>query len=135
MAPARRSDCDSPQRAAPCGFFAETYNTGLPTEPSPKSSYQYPIMAFGRKRRPASPNNKRRSKLKTPKKDPLFIDGIKPKPMYVDYKDLELLSKLTNRHGRIVSRRKSGCHAASQNAVARAIKRARFMALMPYVGD
>ena len=39
--------------------------------------------------------------------------------MYVDYKDLDLLTKLTNRHGRIVSRRKTGCHAASQHAVAR----------------
>ena len=55
--------------------------------------------------------------------------------MYVDYKDVELLTKLTNRHGRIVSRRKSGCHAASQHAVAAAIKRARFMALMPYIAD
>ncbi|MEM9187427.1 MAG: 30S ribosomal protein S18 [Planctomycetota bacterium] len=78
---------------------------------------------------------KRRAKIKTPKKDPLFVDGVKPRPMYVDYKDIDLLSKLTNRHGRIVSRRKSGCHAASQHAVAKAIKRARFMALMPYVGD
>jgi small subunit ribosomal protein S18 len=77
----------------------------------------------------------RRSKVKVVKKDPLFVDGVKPRPMYVDYKDLDLLSKLTNRHGKIVSRRKSGCHAASQHAVARAIKRARFMALLPYVGD
>jgi small subunit ribosomal protein S18 len=69
------------------------------------------------------------------KRDPLYIDGRQPRPMYVDYKDLDLLGKLTNRHGRIVSRRKTGCHAASQHAVARAIKRARFMALMPYVGD
>ena len=70
-----------------------------------------------------------------PKRDPIYVDGQAPRPMYVDYKDLDLLSKLTNRHGRIVSRRKTGCHAASQHAVARAIKRARFMALMPYVGD
>jgi small subunit ribosomal protein S18 len=55
--------------------------------------------------------------------------------MYVDYKDVELLTKLVNRHGRIVSRRKSGCSAVSQHAVAEAIKRARFMALMPYVGE
>ncbi len=55
--------------------------------------------------------------------------------MYVDYKDLDLLSKLTNRHGRIVGRRKTGCTAASQHAVSKAIKRARFMALLPYVGD
>lgn len=55
--------------------------------------------------------------------------------MYVDYKDVDLLSKLTNRHGRIVGRRKTGCTAISQHAVTTAIKRARFMALMPYVGD
>lgn len=88
-----------------------------------------------RPKRPRRAPSKRRAKLKTPKTDPIYVDGIKPRPMYVDYKDLDLLSKLTNRHGRIVSRRKSGCHAASQHAVAGAIKRARFMALMPYVGD
>ena len=75
------------------------------------------------------------SAKKTPKKDPVYVDGVKPRPMYVDYKDLELLGKLTNRHGRIVSRRKTGCNAASQHAISKAIKRARFMALMPYVGD
>ena len=55
--------------------------------------------------------------------------------MYIDYKDLELLAKLTSRHGRIVSRRKTGCTAVSQHAVAEAIKRARFMALLPYVAE
>jgi len=75
------------------------------------------------------------SAKKTPKKDPVYVDGVKPRPMYVDYKDLELLGKLTNRHGRIVSRRKTGCNAASQHAISKAIKRARFMGLMPYVGD
>ena len=68
------------------------------------------------------------------KKDPVWVDGIRPRPMFIDYKDLDLLSKLINRHGRIVSRRKTGCHAASQHAVSKAIKRARFMALLPYVG-
>lgn len=92
-------------------------------------------MAFGKKRIRRPPTNKRRNKVKTVRQDPLYIDGVKPTPMYVDYKDVELLTKLTNRHGRIVSRRKSGCHAASQHAVATAIKRARFMALMPYIAD
>lgn len=55
--------------------------------------------------------------------------------MYVDYKDIELLKKLTNRQGKIIGRRKTGCTAASQHAVTAAIKRARFMALMSYVGD
>jgi small subunit ribosomal protein S18 len=68
------------------------------------------------------------------KKDPICVDGVRPRPMFVDYKDLDLLSKLVNRHGRIVSRRKTGCQAASQHAVSKAVKRARFMALMPYVG-
>jgi small subunit ribosomal protein S18 len=80
-------------------------------------------------------SNKRKPAKKPNKRDPIYVDGRPPRPMYVDYKDLDLLSKLTNRHGRIVSRRKTGCHAASQHAVARAIKRARFMALLPYVGD
>ena len=55
--------------------------------------------------------------------------------MFVDYKDLDLLCKLISRQGRMVSRRKSGCTAVSQHAVAKAIKRARFMALLPYVGE
>ncbi len=55
--------------------------------------------------------------------------------MYVDYKDIDLLKKLINRHGRIVGRRKTGCTAVSQHAVTKAIKRARFMALLPYVGE
>jgi small subunit ribosomal protein S18 len=78
---------------------------------------------------------KRKNVKKTKKKDPIFVDGQRPRPMYVDYKDLDLLSKLTNRHGRIVGRRKTGCTAASQHAVTAAIKRARFMALLPYEND
>jgi small subunit ribosomal protein S18 len=81
------------------------------------------------------PRKKTKNKLRGKKKDPIFIDGKRPRPMFVDYKDLELLSKLTNRQGKIVGRRKSGCTAASQHAVTRAIKRARFMALLPYVGE
>jgi small subunit ribosomal protein S18 len=76
-----------------------------------------------------------KSKVKTKKKDPIFVDGQRPRPTYVDYKDVELLKKLTNRQGKILSRRKSGCKAISQHAVTKAIKRARFMALIPYVGE
>jgi small subunit ribosomal protein S18 len=81
---------------------------------------------------------KRRSnknKVRAKKKDPIFVEGKRPRPMYVDYKDLDLLTKLTNRQGKIVGRRKSGCTAASQHAVTLAVKRARYMALLPYVGD
>jgi len=78
---------------------------------------------------------KRRVTTRAKKKDPVFVDGKRPRPMFVDYKDMELLSKLVSRQGKIMSRRKSGCVAASQHAVTRAIKRARFMALLPYVGE
>jgi small subunit ribosomal protein S18 len=89
----------------------------------------------GRGRRgPAKPRRKK-STRKAPTKDPLFVDGERPRPLYVDYKNVDILNKLTNRHGRIVGRRKSGCTAVSQHAVTTAIKRARFMALMPYVSD
>jgi small subunit ribosomal protein S18 len=83
----------------------------------------------------AKPRKRPKPKLKTKKKDPIWVDGVRPRPMFVDYKDIELLKKLINRHGKIVSRRKSGCMAVSQHAVALAIKRARFMALLPYVGE
>jgi len=83
------------------------------------------------------PTNKRRknTKVRGKKVDPIFVDGKRPRPMYVDYKDLELLKKLTNRQGKVIGRRKTGCSAVSQHAVSKAIKRARFMALMPYVGE
>jgi small subunit ribosomal protein S18 len=87
------------------------------------------------KKRPLRSKRKARARTKTKKKDPIFVDGERPRPMYVDYKDVELLKKLINRHGRIVVRRKTGCSAVSQRAVTKAIKRARFMALLPYVGD
>jgi small subunit ribosomal protein S18 len=81
--------------------------------------------------------SKRRTKTKIhgKKKDPLFVEGQRPRPMYVDYKNLDLLKKLINRQSKILSRRKSGCTAVSQHAVTRAIKRARFMALLPYTGE
>ena len=89
--------------------------------------------------RPRRGNNKNRrkknAKARTPRKDPLYVDGERPRPMYVDYKDVEFLKKLVNRHGKIVGRRKTGCTAVSQRAVTQAVKRARFMALMPFVGD
>ena len=90
---------------------------------------------FGGARKKRTPSRKKRNKPTAHKKDPLFVDGKRPRPMYVDYKDVDFLKKLVNRHGRIVGRRKTGCSAASQHAVTAAIKRARFMALLPYTGD
>lgn len=51
----------------------------------------------------------------------------------IDYKDAELLKKFLNPHGKIMSRRRTGLSAANQRALAEAVKRARFMALLPYI--
>ena len=51
---------------------------------------------------------------------------------YVDYKDIETLERLLTNRGKIYSRKRSGNCAKCQRKVQRAIKRARFMALLPY---
>ncbi len=50
----------------------------------------------------------------------------------IDYKNSEGLRRFTSSYGKIVPRRKSGVCAKHQRQLAQAIKRARFMALMPY---
>ncbi len=52
---------------------------------------------------------------------------------FIDYKDTEILVKFLNPHARILSRKKTGLTAGNQRELANAIKRARFMALLPYV--
>ena len=52
---------------------------------------------------------------------------------YVDYKDVDLLKQFVNPHGRIVSRKRTGLTAPQQRSVETAIKRARFMGLLPYI--
>ena len=57
--------------------------------------------------------------------------GIK----YIDYKDAGFLMKFVNEQGKILPRRLTGTSLKYQKKVAKAIKRARHIALMPYVGD
>jgi small subunit ribosomal protein S18 len=52
---------------------------------------------------------------------------------HIDYKDIEILKKFLNPHARMISRKKSGVSAKSQRQLAVAVKRARFMGLLPYV--
>lgn len=51
----------------------------------------------------------------------------------IDYKDTEMLKKFMDPHGRILSRRKTSVSAKNQRRISRAIKRARFMGLLPYL--
>jgi small subunit ribosomal protein S18 len=52
---------------------------------------------------------------------------------HIDYKDLELLKKFLTPHSRLQSGRKSGVAAKNQRKLELAVKRARFMGLLPYV--
>ncbi len=58
-----------------------------------------------------------------------------PRPAYVDYKDIVLLKKMCTNQGKVFGRKRSGNCAPFQRAVAEAVKRARLMALIPYVGE
>jgi len=79
-----------------------------------------PRKKFGR-------NRKNRCRFCTP-------EGC-PRPAYVDYKDIGLLKKLCTNQSKMFSRKRSGNCAAFQRASSAAVKRARFMALIPYVGE
>jgi len=52
---------------------------------------------------------------------------------HIDYKDIHVLKEFLNPNGRIISSKRSGVSAKMQRKLATAIKRARFMALIPYV--
>lgn len=52
---------------------------------------------------------------------------------HIDYKDITRLKNHINPHARMMSRKRTGMTAKGQRNFARAIKRARFMALMPYI--
>ena len=52
----------------------------------------------------------------------------------VDYKDVQGLSKLTTAQGKLFSRKRSGNCAKHQRSARRAVKRARFIGLLPYTG-
>jgi small subunit ribosomal protein S18 len=62
-------------------------------------------------------------------------DGVIPRPVYVDYKDVKTLKGLVDRQGRILPRRRSGTSAIYQRAVREAVLRARFIGLLPFVSD
>lgn len=54
---------------------------------------------------------------------------------FIDYKDVARIKKYITEKGKILPRRQTGTCAKHQRELTTAIKRARFMALIPYVGD
>jgi small subunit ribosomal protein S18 len=58
-----------------------------------------------------------------------------PDAIQIDYKDVKLLQKFTTERGKIIPSRITAVSQKKQRELAQAIKRARFLALMPYVLD
>jgi small subunit ribosomal protein S18 len=56
-------------------------------------------------------------------------------PDYIDWKDVDFLKRFIPERGKIMPRRISGVSAKDQRRIAKAIKRARSMALLPFVAD
>jgi small subunit ribosomal protein S18 len=84
----------------------------------------------GGARRPRRPSGKDRFAPRR-KVDQFAIDGIHE----VDYKDFQRLRRYISDRGKIEPRRKTGLSAFHQRSLTTAIKRARFMALLPYVSS
>jgi small subunit ribosomal protein S18 len=59
----------------------------------------------------------------------------KSKIKFIDYKDAQFLKKFLNEQGKILPRRLTGTSLKYQRKVAQAVKRARHLALLPYVID
>lgn len=61
--------------------------------------------------------------------------GYEPRPAFIDYKDVAGIKRFVTSQGKLMSRKRTGLSAAAQRALAVAVKRARFMGLLPSVGE
>src|SRR5580704_3527916 len=118
-----------------CHFRPGRYNTRLEIRPMGlfllNETAEYLIMP-----RPGSARERREKKEQ-------FQNFNRPKlkvarttaegEMYMDYKDTESLRKMISGNGKILSRKRTGANAMEQRMLAKAIKRARYLALLPYV--
>ena len=52
---------------------------------------------------------------------------------FIDYKDVAYLKQFTSPHAKMLSKKSTGIPANKQRDISQAIKRARYMALLPYV--
>lgn len=87
-------------------------------------------MAFIRRpKTDSSPGGDFRSRRR--KQCPFTAAGIK----HIDYKDVNALSKFITERGKILPRRITGVSAYHQKRLTSAIKRARHMALLPFVAE
>ena len=87
---------------------------------------------MARPTKPSKPMNNKRKKSNLTIREQTQCRFCREGTRYVDYKDIEVLSKLLTNRGKIFSRKRSGNCAGCQRKVKTAIKRARFMALLPF---
>ena len=73
--------------------------------------------------------------FKRPKPRKKVCYFTKNKIKTIDYKDVELLKRFVSANGKIIPRRVTGTSAKYQRMLAKAIKNARYMALLPYIAD
>lgn len=85
-------------------------------------------MVYGQRRREGGFDP---SKGKRRKGCPFVLAGVKT----IDYKDIETLSKFITERGKILPRRITGVSSRFQKLLSNAIKRARYMALLPFVAE
>ena len=76
--------------------------------------------------------NRRKKKFTTTLREQTQCRFCREGKSYIDYKDIDSLQKLLTNRGKIFSRKRSGNCATCQRKVKLAIKRARFMALLPF---
>lgn len=81
---------------------------------------------FARKKR-----TKRAKRVEAPKACRFEKDGT----FEVDYRDISILSRMVSSQGKIAPRKRNGTSAFYQRQLQLAVKRARFLALLPYVGE
>lgn len=75
------------------------------------------------------------NRIRTQKTDKKYCRFKKAGIKYIDYKDPDFLLKFVNEQGKILPRRITGTSLKYQRRLAVAIKRARHLALMPFVTD
>ncbi len=84
---------------------------------------------------PKFAKNKKRKPRARKTEAPKACRFEKEKTFEIDYRDMGILGRYVTPQGKIHSRKRSGVTAFYQRQLAIAVKRARFLALLPYVGE
>lgn len=63
-----------------------------------------------------------------------LVEGLEQSGLEIDYKDLSTLERLCSQQGKLFSRKRSGNCAKHQRQLKNAVKQARYLGLLPFVG-